>query len=346
MINYSLFIQSARRLAEQLHKGQCDKAGKDYFEGHLQTVASKGETWVEVIAGYLHDASEDTPHSTAEVLQRLEEIAGEKLPSEARETLKMVLKLLNSHRYGTREAYIKAIGEHPVATAVKLHDLEHNLDISRIPNPTEKDLTKHQQYEEEYRYLSAQYKKMRKPRIPFIHGYSGGAFGATATELQRQLGEGATLFAPAFSNELSSFENMLANIHQAQMLVDNEGIDLVIGSSMGGFTALRIKECPKIVINPCMKPSERLHLPEFGNATQTEIDKYNRLEETLAPTPFEVDNTWALFAENDELFSYRWLFDQLFDSSHALSVPGGHRNNPARIRENIIPLLEKTLILR
>lgn len=139
---------------------------------------------------------------------------------------------------------------------------------------------------------------------------------------------------------------MLANIQQAQTVVDNEGIDLVIGSSMGGFTALRIKECPKIVINPCMKPSERLHLPEFGNATQNEIDKYNRLEETLAPTPFEVDNTWALFAENDELFSYRWLFDQLFDSSHALSVPGGHRNNPARIRENIIPLLQKTLILR
>lgn len=346
MINYSLFIQSARRLAEQLHKGQCDKAGKDYFEGHLQMVASKGKTWLEVIAGYLHDASEDTPYSTTEVIQRLEEIAGEKLPTEARETLKTALELLNSHRYNTREAYIKAIGKHPVATAVKLHDLEHNLDISRIPNPTEKDLTKHQQYEEEYDYLSTEYRKMRKPRILFIHGYGGGAFGATATNLQRQLGEDATLFAPAFSNELSSFDNMLANIQHAQMVVENEGINLVIGSSMGGFTALRVKGCPRIVINPCMKPSELLYLPEFGNATQTEIDKYIHLEEALIPSPFEVDKTWALFAENDELFSYRWLFNQLFDSSHAFSVPGEHQNNPIRIRENIIPLIQEILIQR
>ena len=95
-----------------------------------------------------------------------------------------------------------------------------------------------------------------------------------------------------------------------------------------------------------MKPSELLYLPEFGNATQTEIDKYIHLEESLAPSPFEVKNTWALFAENDELFSYRSLFDQLFDSSHAFAVPGEHRNNPIRIRENIIPLIQEILIQR
>ena len=37
-------VQCAAELARELHKGQVDKAGVDYFRGHLFTVASMGQT--------------------------------------------------------------------------------------------------------------------------------------------------------------------------------------------------------------------------------------------------------------------------------------------------------------
>ena len=36
---------AAAELACELHKGQVDKAGVDYFTGHLTTVAKMGSTW-------------------------------------------------------------------------------------------------------------------------------------------------------------------------------------------------------------------------------------------------------------------------------------------------------------
>ena len=61
-------VQCAAALACELHKGQVDKAGVDYFTGHLTSVAKMGSTWQEQVVGYLHDASEDTPNSVGQVL--------------------------------------------------------------------------------------------------------------------------------------------------------------------------------------------------------------------------------------------------------------------------------------
>lgn len=71
----NIWIKSSANLAKRLHEGQVDKSGVDYFEGHLCMVASMGRTWKEQVVGYLHDASEDTPHTTEEVLSLLEEDA-------------------------------------------------------------------------------------------------------------------------------------------------------------------------------------------------------------------------------------------------------------------------------
>ena len=45
-------VQCAAVLACELHKGQVDKAGVDYFTGHLTTVAKMGSTWKEQVVGY------------------------------------------------------------------------------------------------------------------------------------------------------------------------------------------------------------------------------------------------------------------------------------------------------
>lgn len=149
-----VIVQSAAALACQLHRGQLDKAGVDYFTGHLSAVAKMGNTWQEKVVGYLHDASEDTPNSVEQVLNLLDEKLESPLSEADREELATALRLLNHHLSPDRETYIQRIKSNALATKVKLHDLTHNMDLSRIPNPTQKDYERVERYKSEYDYLS------------------------------------------------------------------------------------------------------------------------------------------------------------------------------------------------
>ena len=147
-------VQSAADIASQLHRGQKDKAGVDYFTGHLSAVAKMGNTWQEQVVGYLHDASEDTPNSVEDVHNLLDEKLETPLTEADREELATALRLLNHHLAPDRETYIQRIKSNALATKVKLHDLTHNMDLSRIPNPTQKDYERVERYKKEYDYLS------------------------------------------------------------------------------------------------------------------------------------------------------------------------------------------------
>lgn len=149
----NIWIKSSATLAKRLHKDQVDKAEMDYFEGHLCMVASMGKTWQEQVVGYLHDASEDTPNTVEEVLSLLEKEAQQRLSKEDRLEFSSALHLLNHHNSPDRDSYIRAIGEHPLARAVKLNDLRHNMDLSRLPSPSSKDFIRRERYESEYNYL-------------------------------------------------------------------------------------------------------------------------------------------------------------------------------------------------
>ena len=150
-------IQCAATLACELHKGQVDKAGVDYFTGHLTSVAKMGRTWQEQVVGYLHDASEDTPYSVEEVLNLLDAKLGTPLLDTDRLELADALHLLNHHLAPNRETYIHRIKENALATAVKMHDLTHNMDLSRIPNPAKMDYERIERYKQEYDSLGELY---------------------------------------------------------------------------------------------------------------------------------------------------------------------------------------------
>ena len=141
------FITRASGIARTAHAGQTDKAGKDYFEGHLTSVASMGKTWQEQVLGYLHDVAEDTPISETEVIEMLQK--DEKLPTDAADGLLKALKLLNSNNFPDRETYLKAVKENSWAKAVKINDLTNNMDLTRIANPTEKDKARVERYKRE-----------------------------------------------------------------------------------------------------------------------------------------------------------------------------------------------------
>lgn len=177
-------VYAAGLLAQKLHRGQIDKGGNNYFESHLLQVASAGFNWKEKVVGFLHDASEDCDISVAEVMKMLdaeiarvvnnpkenrwdeewwqewmEDIAvypceiNHILTDEERDEISRALHLLNHHTSTSREEYIRKISDSPLALNVKLHDLENNMDISRIPKPTETDYARLERYKNEYQIL-------------------------------------------------------------------------------------------------------------------------------------------------------------------------------------------------
>jgi (p)ppGpp synthase/HD superfamily hydrolase len=146
-------VDKAADLAQEYHKGQVDKQGVDYFKGHLTTVGNAGHNWKEKIVGFLHDAAEDTSHTVDEIVQTLKEKFNDVLKDEDAQEIYEALNLLNANTASTREEYIARIKDSFLATKVKLNDLKHNMDISRISNPTVKDRERIKRYRREYRQV-------------------------------------------------------------------------------------------------------------------------------------------------------------------------------------------------
>lgn len=183
---------------------------------------------------------------------------------------------------------------------------------------------------------------MQTPKILYIHGYGSGENGSTATELQRALDEKAEVIAPGFSNDLGKFENMLQNIKQATELVKTHYINLIVSSSMGAFTALNVPNCAKILINPCMLPSEQLPKRIIPDISENELAKYRELENRKI-TDNEKMQTFALFATNDELFSYKALFENLYFSKNSFTMEDNHKISVENIRQMLAPMVERVL---
>lgn len=181
---------------------------------------------------------------------------------------------------------------------------------------------------------------MHSLKILYIHGYGATENSTTGSEIQRKLGEKAHVFMPGFSNDLVLFENMEQNIQKASDFVRENDIDLVIASSMGGFTAMQVAGVKKILINPAMVPSDIFDMGILEDINEAEVEKYRQLENRTV-TEEEKELTYALFGTNDELFSYKKRFESLYDSSKSFSMLGKHIISPKNIRENLLPLIEK-----
>ena len=177
IMGYKIHVAyAAARLAKELHKGQVDKAGKDYIEGHLSYVGGHAFSWKEKTVGFLHDAAEDTDYSVKEIIRMLKKVMvnwkndynddwiydftdiiisfpndkHHKLTKAEWDEIEEALNLINSHTAASREVYIERFRGHQLAINVKLNDLRNNMDISRLPYPTEKDLKRVERYKKEY----------------------------------------------------------------------------------------------------------------------------------------------------------------------------------------------------
>lgn len=135
-------LKTAYEIAKQAHAGQVDKAGQDYI-GHPVFVAGLLKTEEERAAALLHDVLEDSSFSEQDL--RLKGIP---------EPVIQAVILLTKQKGVPYEDYLSKIKENPIARAVKKADLTHNMDISRIPHPLQKDFDRLEKYKKAFQYLS------------------------------------------------------------------------------------------------------------------------------------------------------------------------------------------------
>lgn len=122
-------IQKALNIAINAHKGVVDKGGVDYVF-HPITVALECKTDDEKIVALLHDVVEDTPVTLDDLRKDF--------PEYIVEAVDAVTRRKPQEQYGAaRWDYIKRCKANPIARVVKIADLEHNSDLSRIPNPSD-----------------------------------------------------------------------------------------------------------------------------------------------------------------------------------------------------------------
>ena len=135
-------LELALSIATEAHRGQFDKAGVDYVE-HPIYVASQVDSEEEKAVALLHDVIEDSPFTAEELL-----LAG--LP----ETVVTAVQILSKKKGQDYQTYLKTVKSNPLARAVKLADLKHNSDLSRLENITDKDLERLEKYKKAIDYLS------------------------------------------------------------------------------------------------------------------------------------------------------------------------------------------------
>lgn len=124
----------AKSIATKAHQGQFDKAGRPYIE-HPAFVASSVNGDKAKAAAWLHDVVEDTQLS-------FNDLSDAGICKPVIEALKLL-----THRDGVDYFdYIKAIKKNKTATLVKLADLAHNSDLSRLKVVTEKDEQRRTKY--------------------------------------------------------------------------------------------------------------------------------------------------------------------------------------------------------
>lgn len=135
-------LELALSIAMEAHRGQFDKAGIDYIE-HPLYVASQVDTEEEKAVALLHDVIEDSPFSAEELL-----LAG------LSETVVTAVQILSKKKGQDYPTYLKTVKSNPLARVVKLADLKHNSDLSRLSSVTDKDLEGLEKYKKAIDYLS------------------------------------------------------------------------------------------------------------------------------------------------------------------------------------------------
>ncbi len=131
---YTDLTKKALKLCFEAHKEQTDKTGLPYVF-HPFHIAEQMNTEETVIAALLHDVVEDADIT-------LRELADMGFPKDVIDAL----ALLTHDESTPYMDYVAKLKDNPIARAVKLADLEHNSDLTRLDTVDEAALRRAEKY--------------------------------------------------------------------------------------------------------------------------------------------------------------------------------------------------------
>ena len=142
-------LKKSTMLVNIFFKDKKDKGGLPYI-GHLQFVSNAFDDEDHKVVGLLHDIIEDTVVSKT----ILEELG---FPKKIIDAVDILTKKTDDYY-----EYIDSIANsnNLLAIDIKLKDLEHNMDITRIINPTDNDYERIEKYKKCYKILDEKRKKI------------------------------------------------------------------------------------------------------------------------------------------------------------------------------------------
>ena len=131
---YTPLTKKALNLCFEAHKEQKDKSGQPYVF-HPFHLAEQMTDEATTIVALLHDVMEDAGWTA-------EGLLAEGFPPEVVEAIALMTHAKGVHYLD----YVAQIKKNPIAKAVKLADLRHNSDTTRLDRVTEQDVERVEKY--------------------------------------------------------------------------------------------------------------------------------------------------------------------------------------------------------
>lgn len=133
---YTELTKKAIKLCFEAHKGQLDKSGLPYVLHPVHIAEQMTDEYSTVVA-LLHDVVEDTQYT-------IDDLVNMGYPEQVIEAI----KLLTHDKNVPYMEYIFALKNNKIAKAVKLADLEHNSDLTRLNVVDAKALKRVEKYKQ------------------------------------------------------------------------------------------------------------------------------------------------------------------------------------------------------
>ena len=140
---YTPMTKKALCIAYKAHEGQVDKTGIPYIFHPFHRAESMTDENSTIVA-LLHDVIEDTDWT-------IDDLEKEGF----NEDILTALKLMTHNPAEPYMDYISRLSTCPVARQVKLADLYHNSDQTRVENPDEKMLKRWEKYDRAIQLLKS-----------------------------------------------------------------------------------------------------------------------------------------------------------------------------------------------
>ena len=141
---YTDLTKKALKLCFDAHKNQVDKTGLPYVF-HPFHLAEQMDDEISTVCALLHDVIEDTPYTLLDLKNM-----------GFNDTVIEVLTLLTHNENVPYFDYVRKIKNNEIAKKVKIADLKHNSDVSRLNEVDEWTIKRNQKYAEALRILTEQ----------------------------------------------------------------------------------------------------------------------------------------------------------------------------------------------